>query len=264
MKRSMTVLGSALLISVGLTGAAGATGRPEVSRAIRHDVSPPLRDQPYVPFKVAKKDREVPNKVPLDMSLRAKEQVGGEAPEVDAGPIVTATPTPTLSFDGQSDDDNAVILGGRIVPPDTNGDVGATHYVQTINLLMAVYRKSDGVRIFGPVGVNSLWAGFGGICQTNNDGDPTVLYDDAANRWVISQFAIGADGHQCVAVSTTGDPTGSYYRYDFVVSPGKFNDYPKMGIWSDGYYITANQFAASYEGSQLTARQILPSGWQKA
>lgn len=248
MNRKTIALGSALLISIGLAAAAGASDRPEVSRAVRHDVSPPLRDQPFVPFKAVRPDREIPNRVPIDMNARAKPQVTKDAPPVDEGPIVTATPTPLLSFDGQSDDDNAAILGGRIVPPDTNGDVGATQYVQTINLLMSVYRKSDGVRTFGPVAINSLWAGFGGICQTDNDGDPTVLYDDAADRWVVSQFAIGADGHQCVAVSTTGDPAGSYYRYDFVVSPGKFNDYPKMGIWSDGYYITANQFASSYEG----------------
>ncbi|HBL31897.1 MAG TPA: PKD domain-containing protein, partial [Acidobacteria bacterium] len=143
--------------------------------------------------------------------------------------------------------------GGRIVPRDTNGDVGTTYYVQTINLILAVYRKSDGVRVFGPAAVNSLWAGFGGKCETDNDGDPTVLYDDAADRWVISQFAVGGDGHQCVAVSTTGDPTGSYYRYDFLVSPGRLNDYPKMGIWSDGYYITANEFTSSFQGAIAVA-----------
>ncbi len=248
MNRKLIALGSAVLVSAALVAPAGASDRPEVSKAVRHDISPALRDQPFVPVKAARADREIPNRVPLDMAARSKPQTSKETLVVDEGPILNETPTPLLSFDGQSDDDNAAILGGRIVPPDTNGDVGATYYVQTINLLMAVYRKSDGVKIFGPVGVNSLWAGFGGICQTNNDGDPTVLYDDAAGRWVISQFAIGADGHQCVAVSTSSDPTGSYYRYDFVVSPGKFNDYPKMGIWADGYYITANQFGASYEG----------------
>jgi hypothetical protein len=248
-------MGSALLLAAGLATAAQASpDRPEVSMAVRHDVSPAWRDLAIVPRRgAAKPDREIPNKVPLDMAQRAKPQTGGPDPVVDQGPIVNNTPTPLLSFDGLSDDDNAAIVGGRIVPPDANGDVGTTHYVQTINLILAVYQKSNGARIFGPVSIDTLWNGFGGICDTNNDGDPTVLYDDAANRWVVSQFAIGADGHQCVAVSTTSDPTGSYYRYDFVVSPGKFNDYPKMGIWSDGYYITANQFASSFEGAIAVA-----------
>jgi hypothetical protein len=59
---------------------------------------------------------------------------------------------------------------------------------------------------------NNVWTGFGGICETNNDGDPVVLYDHLADRWMISQFAIGRDGHQCITVSTTSDPTGSYFR----------------------------------------------------
>lgn len=247
---------SALLFAAGLATAANASpDRPEVSTAVRHDVSPAFRDIAAIPRRVAAKpDKQIPNKVPLDMAQRAKQNHGPDPiVQPDLGPVVSATPTPLLSFDGQSDDDNAAVVGGRIVPPDTNGDVGANHYVQTINLLMAAYRKTDGVRVFGPVPVSNLWDGFGGICETNNDGDPTVLYDNAAGRWVISQFAIGADGHQCVAVSTTNDPTGSYYRYDFVVSPGRFNDYPKMGVWSDGYYITANQFNSSFEGAIAVA-----------
>jgi hypothetical protein len=99
------------------------------------------------------------------------------------------------------------------------------------------------------VAIKNLWAGFGGKCETDNDGDPTVLYDDAADRWVISQFAIGGDGYQCVAVSTTNDPAGSYYRYAFLVSPGRTNDYPKMGIWPDGYYVTYNEFTSSFQGA---------------
>jgi hypothetical protein len=254
MSHRFVAVGSALLLAAGLATAANASpDRPEVSMAVRHDTSPALRDQPVVPRRAAQANKQVPNKIPLDMAQRAKPHPGGPDPVLDEGPIVNNTPTPLRSFDGQSDDDNAALLGFRIVPPDTNGDVGLTHYVQTINLIMAVYRKSDGVRIFGPVPVNSLWAGFGGICEANNDGDPTVLYDDVANRWVISQFAIGADGHQCVAVSTTGDPTGSYHRYDFVISPLRFNDYPKMGIWSDGYYVTANQFDAAFEGAIAVA-----------
>lgn len=251
MNRRIVAMGSALLLAAGLATTANASpDRPEVSMAVRHDVSPPLRELAQT-FRrnAAQANREIPNKVPLDLAQRAKPHTGGPDPVLQQdGPIVNNTPTPTLSIEGQSDDDNAAVLGGRVVPPDTNGDVGTTYYVQTINLMMAVYRKSDGVRIFGPVATNSLWAGFGGKCQTDNDGDPIVLYDDAADRWVISQFAVGGDGHQCVAVSTTNDPTGSYHRYDFLISPGRLNDYPKMGIWSDGYYLMVNEFTSSFQG----------------
>jgi hypothetical protein len=251
MKSRIVALGSGLLLAAGLVTAASASpDRPDVSMAVRHDISPAFRDLAAIPRRVtAKPNREIENRVPLDMVQRAKPNTGGPDPVVQASaPTDPATPTPTSSFDGISDDDNAAILGGRVVPPDTNGDVGTTYYVQVVNTLMAVYRKSDGVRVFGPAAINSLWSGFGGKCQTDNDGDPVALYDDAADRWLISQFAVGGDGHQCVAISTTNDPTGSYYRYDFLVSPGRLNDYPKIGIWSDGYYVTINEYTSSFQG----------------
>ena len=227
--------------------------RPEVSMAVRHDVSPPLWKQPVIfrPSKAAQPDREIPNHSPLDLAARHHPTPGGPDPLVSEP--IAATPAPSSSFDGISDDDNAAILGGRVVPPDTEGDVGLTYYVQAVNLMLAVYRKSDGVRVFGPVATRSLWAGFGGKCQTDNDGDPIVLYDDAADRWMVSQFAVGGDGHQCIAISTTSDPTGSYYRYDFLVSPGRTNDYPKMGVWPDGYYLSYNEFTSGFQGAVAVA-----------
>ncbi len=244
----LAVLALALALAPVALGAADLSElQPQVSKAVRHDVSRPFRELALLPLKsAAAPNREIVNRLP-----DAAQRHHGNDPLPDPlanGPIIGATPAPSASFDGLSDDDNAVVAGGRVVPPDTNLDVGPSHIVQTINLIYAVYTKA-GVRTFGPVKVNNLWIGFGGDCETFNNGDPTVLYDDAADRWVISQFAVsGPDGHQCVAVSTSGDPAGSFYRYDFVVSPGKFNDYPKMGVWPDGYYITANQFASSFEG----------------
>src|SRR5215213_10648064 len=251
MKGRIAALGSALLLAAGLVTAVSASpDRPEVSLAVHHDVSPAFRDLAAIPRRVAAQpNREIENRIPLDLADRAKPNPDGPDPVLQADPGPTATPTPTSSFDGISDDDNSALLGGRVVPPDTNGDVGTTYYVQVVNLLMAVYQKSNGAKIFGPVAVNTLWNGFGGKCQTDNDGDPTALYDDAADRWVISQFAVGGDGHQCVAVSTTSDPAGSYFRYDFLVSPGRTNDYPKMGIWADGYYVTYNEFTSGFQGA---------------
>jgi hypothetical protein len=96
---------------------------------------------------------------------------------------------------------------------------------------------------------NALWSGFGGICELHNDGDPIVLFDHLAHRWMFSQFAYNFpnDFHQCIAVSTSADPTGSWYRYDFLYSTTKFNDYPKFGVWPDGYYMSVNQFDGSTE-----------------
>jgi hypothetical protein len=257
MKDKIVAIGSAFLLCAGSIPAAHASvDRPEVSTAYYHDVSPTFRELASLPLPHATRpNREIEIKVPFDLAQRAKPNPGGPdaALQPDLGPVMTATQPPIISFDGVSDDDNSAIAGGRVVPPDANGDVGATYYVQTVNLLFAVYRKSDGVRVFGPVKVSSLWAGFGGKCQTDNDGDPTVLYDDAADRWVISQFAIGGDGHQCVAVSTTNDPTGSYFRYDFLFAPARTNDYPKMGIWPDGYYVTYNEFTSSFQGAVAVA-----------
>ena len=172
---------------------------------------------------------------------------GGPAagPRLPDPSLQTITPnggaiTPRISFGG---------IGNTagVLPPDTNGDVGPQHYVQWVNLSFAVYNKSNGAVLYGPVSGATLWNGFGGACQTSNDGDPIVLYDEKADRWLMSQFALpnypSGPYYQCLAVSTSGDPTGSWNRYSFSFS--KLNDYPKFGVWSDGYYMSINQFSCN-------------------
>ena len=138
-----------------------------------------------------------------------------------------------------------------VLPPDTNGDVGPNHYVQWVNLSFAIYSKT-GTLLYGPAAGNTLWSGFGGACQTSNDGDPIVQYDHLADRWMMSQFALpnypSGPFYQCIAVSQTGDPTGAWYRYQFQISATKLNDYPHFGVWSDGYYMSINQFAGNNWG----------------
>ena len=149
MRLGISVLGAALLLTTSLAAPASASpDRPEVSMAVRHDVSPAFRGLAAIPRRIAAQpNREIENRVPLDMAQRGKPNTGGPDPVVQqSAPTDPATPTPTLSFDGISDDDNAAILGGRVVPPDTNGDVGTASFVQVVNLMLAVYRKSDGVR----------------------------------------------------------------------------------------------------------------------
>jgi CARDB protein len=131
------------------------------------------------------------------------------------------------------------------LPPDTVGDVGPKHYVQAVNIAFAVYDKT-GTLLAGPAAINSLWSGFGGPCETLNNGDPVVRYDHLADRWLVSQFALpgGSAGlHECIAISRTGDPvSGGWFLYDFPTVDGAtgnsvFPDYPKIGVWPDAYYM---------------------------
>jgi len=139
-------------------------------------------------------------------------------------------PAPKQRFEGIGNVNN-------VLPPDTNGDVGPNHYVQWVNLSFAIFDRKAGEIDYGPAAANTLWQGAGAPCETRNDGDPIVLYEHLADRWLFSQLALpnGLAGpfYQCIAVSHTGDPTGVYYRYDFKVSDTKLNDYPKVGLWPD-------------------------------
>jgi len=147
--------------------------------------------------------------------------------ELFPGPTPTAgsLSAPILSFDG-------VATGA--LPHDANGDAGPAHYVQGVNSSIAVFDKT-GLLIAGPTVLNSIWTGLGGPCAAGN-GDPIILYDQLADRWLISQLAVPS--HECIAISQTPNPTGPYYLYAFDV--GAFPDYPKLAVWPDGYYMTAN------------------------
>lgn len=138
-------------------------------------------------------------------------------------------------------------------PPDTTGAVGATQFVQWVNSSLAVFDKATGAPVYGPVKGNTLFTGFGGVCETSNDGDPIVMYDRISNRWVLMQFAVPSNGpyFQCIAVSQTSDATGGYNRYAFQYTG--FNDYPKGGVWPDAYYISYNMFGSSFTGAKVCA-----------
>ena len=138
-------------------------------------------------------------------------------------------------------------------PPDTNGAVGDTQYVQWVNESFAVFDKTTNNVLKGPMPGNSLWQGFGGGCENNNDGDPIVQYDKINQRWVFTQFSVSTTPYlQCVAVSTTSDATGTYSRYAF--SMPSFPDYPKLGVWPDAYYMTFNMFnGSSFTGPRVCA-----------
>jgi hypothetical protein len=124
---------------------------------------------------------------------------------------------------------------------DVNGSVGATQYVQYTNWDFAIYNKTTGAKMYGPVAEKTLWAGFNGNCATSNSGDIIVLYDKKAQRWIFSHHALNTGGpfYQCFAISQSSDATGAYYLYQYQLT-NDFPDYPKLGVWADGYYLTTN------------------------
>ena len=180
-------------------------------------------------------------------------QSDGALQAAATGPAVATTSG--LNFAGVGNGDYG--FAPNAAPPDTNGAVGATQYVQWVNESFAVFNKSTGAIEPGfPKTGNTLWSGFGGGCQTNNDGDPIVQYDKIAGRWILTQFSVTTTPYlQCVAVSTTSDATGTYNRYSFSYGTTQFPDYPKLGVWPDGYYITYNIFnnGTTFAGSKVCA-----------
>jgi len=166
-----------------------------------------------------------------------------------------AIPSPLTNFEGLNNTDNFNIFGFRVNPPDPVGAVGPNHYVEMINLLFAVYDKS-GALLAGPTDTGSLWAGFAVPDCTDPSGDPIVLYDKLQDRWILSQFTtrglfdLTLPFYNCVAVSVTGDPTGSYYRYAFETTYNGvfyFPDYPKYGNWKKSYVLTSRDFGPTVE-----------------
>jgi N-acetylneuraminic acid mutarotase len=215
---------------------------PVVDRSVKNDTTIPLRDMKPLPIKQGQAEAES-HEVRNRVLPKALNSIGKSGPTSLLTKNAPATKTMPGTFENFEGTDN---LCGCL-PPDTNGDVGPDHYVQTVNNQIQVFDK-HGNSVLGPEPINTLWGGFGGACEVQNNGDPIALYDQLADRWLISQFALFAAGghnHQCVAISQTGDPTGAYYRYDFDLGT-LVNDYPHLGVWPDGYYMTVNQFTGSF------------------
>ena len=151
----------------------------------------------------------------------------------------------STGFPGATNNDNGQAFGFLIAPPDTDGQVGPNDFVQMINLLTTIYDKNGNIKSQFPS--NAIWTGIGGNCEPFNQGDPIVLYDEELDRWLLSQFAFPdnlSSFSQCVAISQTGDPGGSYNRYEFSFDGIGFNDYPKHGIVDGSITMIANLFRA--------------------
>ena len=242
---------SASAFAQGNSGNAPGQNKVEVIASTNNDRGFVLRDTPGKPIDTSViKEAKDKRRVPYEDSPSHIDDAAAQT-EHRSSVSSNALTTPGLGRDGVG-----VGFPGFTVqsaPPDTTGVVGATQYVQWVNTSFAVFDKATGNVVYGPVPGNTLFTGFGGGCEANNDGDPVVQYDKAANRWVMMQFSVSTTPYtQCVAVSQTSDATGAWNRYSFTYTG--FNDYPKAGVWPDGYYVTYNIFNGnSFGGSKVCA-----------
>ncbi|MGH9365010.1 MAG: carboxypeptidase regulatory-like domain-containing protein, partial [Thermoanaerobaculia bacterium] len=215
----------------------------QVSHSTRNVTSPPLRDY----LKPAKP--EATRKEMSDKLLRRGPTAGKQPAPFKPDPVAKRgggklMPSPIVNFETMNQTD-----GGGYYPPDTTMAVGPDAIVQFVNIAFQVFDKS-GNSLGGPFKGGSLWEPLGGVCATFNGGygggDPIVMYDQLADRWFISQLAYPGPYYQCMAVSVTNDPLGSYNLYEYLYSPTDLNDYPKFGLWPDAYYMTARNFGAGF------------------
>jgi hypothetical protein len=254
-------MGSMFLVPLGQESAIAQTAATVVASPVKMDTSPDLTTM------VREFPPATPVPVPDPRPLRPLIEEIISGPSAASGPSASRSSafvqnasvvskalaaTPGANFEGVGTGLPGFSLTGA--PPDPTIAIGPNHVVEWVNSQFAVFNKS-GTVVLGPVNGNSLFVGFGGLCETTNRGDPLVAYDKMADRWVFTQFAFAAGTTapylQCFAVSTSNNPTGSYYRYSYefsAVSPSGFNDYGKIGIWPNGYYMSYNIFGGSPAG----------------
>ncbi len=237
--------GGALALIFGLAASATHAADAPMQRAVNRgvspvvnaDISPALRDM--TPLRVPDLRLSPLREMDDDRESDLMREFGFQDYDmaVDNTIYPPRIPAPSVSFNGQSN------LSG-VAPPDSVGDVGPNHYVAMSNLSFQIFTKT-GTSVFGPALTNTLWQGFGGACQTENSGDPVVLHDQLADRWLLMQFtSAGPTWYICLALSTSADPTGTYQRYQ-ISTGGNFPDYPKMAVWPDGYYVSTREFLGS-------------------
>jgi hypothetical protein len=246
MRRSVlaaTLVGASVLVAALVASASGGAAQtvaqitgPTVGHAAFFDTTGPLST-----MKPAKPKSGEPSNVGERGGGPQGDNQHGNDGALQNDPPNGAMPAPFLTFEGPSNEDNFRIFGFRVNPPDPNGDVGKNHYVAMTNLTFAIYSK-QGQLLFGPADIGTLWQGFPLDDCTDPSGDPIVLYDELADRWILTQFTTrGPEYFNCVAVSQTGNPLGAYFRYAF--STGlNFPDYPKYGVMPNGLFITTREF----------------------
>jgi hypothetical protein len=219
---------------IGISAAQKVSG-PVVSEAVYFDVSPPLREVVRT-LHVTKFQKEAekifwnyfkPDQNPPSYFSEQPDTVLQRSSGVKEGDTIIR------NFEGTANVNTGI-------PPDTHGDVGPNHYFHVVNLSFTIFDK-NGNTLLGPVATAAIWSG---MPYTYASGDAIVLYDEQADRWVISQlclpnFPLGPN-IMMLAVSQTPDPEGSWYRWEY--SFDQIPDYPKISVWNDAYYFSCNLF----------------------
>lgn len=218
----------------------------EVIPEFKHDLSKPLRDIPA----------NLNNSEQVSPIAQSNNKTQTKTGDVSAPSAITKKPgvVPFNVIQGLGEGFPNYKVHSAV--PDTSGAVGLSQYVQWVNTDIAVFDKKTGKVASGfPKPGNSIWRGFGGVCEKINVGSPMVKYDQLANRWVLSQRAYGdifeGPFFQCVAISKTADATGAYYRYAFKFE--SLNDVPKLGMWPNAYNMTFNMNGPLVYGPRICA-----------
>jgi len=232
---SLLAVGALLLCTLPSFAQDHPSAQMSVHQADGFAVSPPLRDLAKLPPRPTYGFHETNPPHRVNLHPGRGQQIGVDEVEQSFAGAPSSVIVPGMSVVGINN------LCG-CYPPDTEGSVGDTQIVEWVNLDYAVYNKSTGALVMGPLAGNSIFANLGGICAANNDGDPIAQWDKVNHRWLLAQNVFTGSYGVCVAVSTSNDATGSYYLYHFPVVNGGFPDYPKWGVWPTGYFQTWNNF----------------------
>ena len=243
----LALLGFSVYSSSSASAQAANQARSDVivGTSYHNDVSPALRDvQQGWPLVFKEQHEANPNPL-IPNQHQDSPDAAVQNPDISARALLAPTiPGPILNFKGIPYPG----VGCNCAPPDTNGSVGSTQFVQIVNEGYQVFDKATGTSILGPNSIETVWTGFGGACELHGFGDPTVVFDKSARRWVITEFASRNGGFpitdECIAVSTSDDATGTYNRYGFHLS-NQFIDYPHLAVWPDAYYLSINLFNSS-------------------
>ena len=242
---------AALVSPTGFAAGRFAPAAPREIKQTARDVSPTLKSLAAASATLARpasKGRGFLFEVNPDRRGPVRGGSGRDVDRARQSSVGIEALLPSANFEGMSNNDNFTLYGGRVNPPDPVGAIGPNHYVQAINLALSVYAR-NGTQLLGPIDLGSLWDGFAvPQCAYDFAGDPVVVYDQLADRWLISQFSdpAGPQYWECIAISQTGDPTGAYYRYAFSTGVN-FPDYPKLGLWTDSYVLTTREFGPTVE-----------------
>jgi len=226
-------LAACVLLYSGTATARNSRAWPQVAYDVKHDVSLPLSEMARSTPPVRHHRVRIREQVRNLHSAPSPAESDAAVQDVYLSNVST---TQVIAFDGITGND------AMAAPPDTNGSVGTTQFVEITNSDYEVFDKATGKVLLPPTSYLTIWRGFADGCETNDNGDPIVLWDKLAQRWLVSHLSFTSFTQKnlvCIAVSTTADAKGTYARYSFDFED-RNPDYEKLAVWPDAYYFTSN------------------------